>query len=96
MTEEIIEILIQVKNQIVDTSNVVSAGYESPEIMRKDIERIISELQQGKMHGINEAALLFAPTGPFQEHSISNHWSEEYIRLAGRFDKLIELGKTND
>jgi len=37
--------------------------------------------------------MLFAPTGTFQEHSISNGWSNEYLALAEKFDKIYDALK---
>lgn len=38
---------------------------------------------------INELTLLFFPTGPLQETSMSNDWSDEFLVLSSEFDKLI-------
>ncbi|WP_194814929.1 hypothetical protein [Nocardia sp. XZ_19_385] len=33
--------------------------------------------------------VLFAPTGPLQDLSISSGWAERYLELAARFDQLF-------
>ena len=37
--------------------------------------------------------VLFAPTGPIQEVSLSSGWGHEFIKLAERFDKEYEIVK---
>jgi hypothetical protein len=36
--------------------------------------------------------VLFLPTGPIQEVSISSGWSEDYLRLAGLVDEITGTG----
>ncbi len=38
-----------------------------------------------------EVAILFAPTGPIQEVSISNGWGEFFIKLADKFDEIERI-----
>ncbi|NOW96556.1 hypothetical protein FHW89_003229 [Mucilaginibacter sp. SG564] len=40
--------------------------------------------------------MLFAPTGTFQELSISNGWSHEYLNLAHQFDVYYEKFKKDN
>jgi hypothetical protein len=49
-----------------------------------EINSIITELENGS---IPEIGVLFAPTGPIQEVSISSGWGTEFLELADRFDK---------
>jgi len=48
-----------------------------------EIDSIIEELKNGS---VPEIRVLFAPTGPIQEVSISSGWGNEFLKLAERFD----------
>jgi hypothetical protein len=49
-----------------------------------EIDSIIEKIRQGKFPV--SAEVLFLPTGPLQELSLSSRWGDEYIVLASRFD----------
>jgi hypothetical protein len=54
--------------------------------MNDHIRRIESE----DYSRLLDLKVLFAPTGPIQEVSISSGWSDEYLDLAERFDTEIK------
>ena len=49
-----------------------------------EIDSIIAELEKGSVPDIR---ILFAPTGPIQEVSLSSDWGNEFLELAERFDR---------
>ena len=49
-----------------------------------EINSIIAELENGSVPKIE---VLFAPTGPIQEVSLSSGWGNEFLELSKRFDK---------
>jgi len=49
-----------------------------------EIDSIIAELEHGT---IPEMRVLFAPTGPIQEVSLSSGWGNKFLALAAQFDK---------
>ena len=55
-----------------------------------EIDSIITSLESGS---IPEIRVLFAPTGPIQEVSLSSGWGQEFLELAERFDKEYEIVK---
>ena len=55
-----------------------------------EIDSIITSLENGS---IPEIGVLFAPTGPIQEVSLSSGWGQEFLELAERFDKEYEIVK---
>lgn len=55
-----------------------------------EIDSIITSLENGS---IPEIGVLFAPTGPIQEVSLSSGWAQEFLELAERFDKEYEIVK---
>ena len=55
-----------------------------------EIDSIIAELESGSVPDIR---VLFAPTGPIQEVSLSSGWGQEFLELAEQFDKEYEIVK---
>ena len=51
-----------------------------------EIDTILSGLRSGILPSALTLHVLFAPTGPIQEVSLSSGWGDEYIELAERFD----------
>lgn len=55
-----------------------------------EIDSIIRELENGL---VPDMRVLFVPTGPIQEVSLSSGWGNEFVKLAKRFDKEYEIVK---
>ncbi|MGG9962381.1 hypothetical protein [Ferruginibacter sp. SUN106] len=96
LVTEVIQILVKVKNNIRDNSDCIWTYYETPEQMRSEIDKYILELEKGSTMFLDKIYMHFAPTAAYQEHSIANGWSDEYLELAGRFDKIYEVIKTTN
>ena len=54
-----------------------------------EIDGIVSRIEAGDMPKRSDIELLFLPTGPIQEVSVSSGWGQEFCELAGRFDTAI-------
>lgn len=86
--QDLIDIVLKVKAKITDDSDVVWTRFDNPAAMRNEIDSCIQQLQNNNLGELTTLHLLFAPTGSFQEHAISNGWIDEYMRLAEEFDRL--------
>ena len=53
------------------------------------LDRAITSLEREEDPDRDELRLLFAPTGPLQDTSIHNGWSDEYLQFAAAFDSLM-------
>lgn len=93
INQEIINILNQIKSKISDESDMAWTQYESAKELRTKIELFSQELWNGDRSYMEQIKTLFLPTGTFQEHSISNCWSKEYIALAEQFDHLYSIAQ---
>jgi hypothetical protein len=51
-----------------------------------ELDRQIAALERGQLPPRPDLAVLFAPTGPIQEVSLSSGWAHEFLALAARFD----------
>lgn len=56
----------------------------------QEIDTLLRELKQGVLPEKAVLEILFAPTGPIQEVSVSSGWAEEFLALAQRFDAAID------
>ena len=54
-----------------------------------EIDTILSELRSGILPSLLTMDVLFAPTGPIQEVSLSSGWGDVFIELAKRFDDAM-------
>ena len=61
-----------------------SSSWQDQDHALTEIDLIITQLQNGLVPDIG---VLFAPTGPIQEVSLSSGWGDEFIELAEQFDK---------
>ena len=96
LTKELINILINVKDHIKDDSDLTWVYYETPDDIRIEIDKYITELEKGKVAFLDEIYTHFLPTAAYQEHSIANNWSTEYQEIAKQFDKIYEALKKYD
>lgn len=54
-------------------------------------DKLISELKTGNKQSLDEVSVHFAPTAAYQEHSMANGWSDEYLKIAEEFDHIKEM-----
>lgn len=85
-----IEILQAVNSKISDKSDMAWVRYDYPEQLRQRVNNLIYRINEGDINAIKDAQSLFLPTAVFQEHAISNGWSEEYMQLSSRFDNVYK------
>ena len=66
-----------------------SSWDDAPAALR-EIDGIIARIESGNIPKRSDIELLFLPTGPIQEVSVSSGWGQEFVELASRFDAAIE------
>jgi len=67
---------------------------EQPKEIGRDLDQIINSVFFQGEEGLPKYwGLLYVPTGPLQEISISNGWAEAFLKLAEEFDSLEYLLK---
>jgi len=87
---EIIALLTEIKNKVKDDSDVVWTRFNTVDELRGHIDNCISRLNQGDKNVIKDIDIDFGPTSTYQELSIQNGWSDDYMRLATQFDNLYK------
>jgi hypothetical protein len=55
-----------------------------------EMDGLITTLEAGRLPSRLTLSVLFAPTGPIQEVSISSGWGNEFLALAARCDAAVE------
>jgi hypothetical protein len=81
---KLISVLKEAKDLLARNENDFSwSSWENQSEALSEISTILASLENGKIPDIR---VLFAPTGPIQEVSLSSGWGEEFIKLADRFD----------
>jgi hypothetical protein len=55
-----------------------------------EVDRLIAELAADRLPSRLAVSVLFAPTGPIQEVSLSSWWGDEFLALAARADAAAE------
>ncbi|MBC7487821.1 MAG: hypothetical protein H7282_13845 [Cytophagaceae bacterium] len=92
-TTRLIEMLKQIKSRTGKDADTSWSSYDDPQEIREELDEYISQLTEGNEEVLNTLNLLFAPTSTFQELSIANNWSDEYLAMAEEFDKIFERTK---
>ncbi|MEA4987640.1 MAG: hypothetical protein VB095_06235 [Anaerovorax sp.] len=91
-------VFIQVSNILkeikafIDVPNADTSwsGYDTAQDLIMDLNKYIKRSEESDETVIKEISLLFAPTGAFQEISIDNGWSDEFIEISERFDDIVD------
>lgn len=90
---EIISIIKETRNHINDSTDVIWTNYKNAQELQNEMDNDIQDLENGKLISLEKYKMYFLPTATFQEISIANGWSEEYMKLAEKFDELYEKTK---
>jgi hypothetical protein len=52
-----------------------------------EIEGILALVEAGELPERSSVSVLFAPTGPIQEVSVSSGWGDAFLKVAERYDR---------
>ena len=80
-----LEKLLLLPNNDFVWQSTINNTYEAQECL----DKLKNKINSDNRSVIEDLLILFAPTGSLQEISISSGWSDEYMKLASRFDKII-------
>ena len=62
------------------------SSWENGEAALREIDVLIASLNDGTLRDPKDVTVLFAPTGPVQEVSVSSGWGDAFLELADRVD----------
>ena len=88
LLQELIAVLKSIKSNIHDDADCTWSYYESPQKAHDEINQYITELEMGNIDSLPEISVHFSPTSAYQELSLQNNWSKEYLELSSQFDRI--------
>jgi len=65
------------------------SSWEDTDAALREIDAVIALVSNGALPDRRQLAVLFAPTGPIQEVSVSSGWGEMFLELAERLDAVM-------
>jgi len=88
---ELVQVLGEARELLTRPDNGFAwSSWEGAADALREIDGLISRIASGDMPRRLALEVLFAPTGPIQEVSVSSGWGEEFLRLADRFDAAMK------
>ena len=92
---KLIVIFEEARERVTDPANDFSwSSWAGREEAVEELDDILSALRTGVIPGARSMEVLFAPTGPMQEVSLSSGWGGEFLALAERFDEAMAAADT--
>ncbi len=65
--------------------------WEDAEEATREISKLLNLARSHTLPERVEVAVLFAPTGPLQEVSLSSGWAEPFLKVAEKYDEVERL-----
>ena len=92
---KLISVFEDARELIADPSNDFAwSSWAGREDAIEELDGILSALRSGVLPEKLSLEVLFAPTGPIQEVSLSSGWGGEFLALAERFDEALAAADT--
>jgi hypothetical protein len=89
---ELVAILAEARAMLSRPGNDFTwSGWDDAAHALYELDTLIAALSARERPRPVDLELLFSPTGPIQEVSLSSGWADQFLALAQRFD--LELGK---
>jgi hypothetical protein len=88
--DNLLAILREVRCLLARPENDFSwSGWNDETAALGEIDALIAGITSGEIPELGSLKVLFAPTGPIQEVSVSSGWGNEFLTLADRFDAAL-------
>jgi hypothetical protein len=89
---------IELRDVLLDARSLITlpgscfdwSSWEDADAAVREIDGLVRVLEGGRSPSRLSMSVLFAPTGPIQEVSLSSGWAEEFLAIAERFDAAEE------
>lgn len=90
-TDSLLAVLDAVREALSREDNDFSwSSWQDREAALAELDQLAAGAAAGNAGAILMLRVLFAPTGPIQEVSLSSGWGDEFLRLADAFDAAVE------
>lgn len=86
--QKIGQLLRKIKAKIQDDTDVLWTHYNDTKTFIEDLESDIKAIENCDRKTLEKIKINFLPTSTYQEISLSNNWSDEFLRIASEFDNL--------
>lgn len=91
-TERLIHILeASIELIALEDNDFCWSGWEGKEDATEELLGLINVLNSGALPEKLKVAVLFAPTGPLQELSLSSGWAQTFLKVADKYDEVEAL-----
>ena len=84
----LLRVLARCRELVANSENSDWSCISVPGILRS-LDAGLNAVSAETRPDVDELSLLFLPTGPLQETSMSNGWTDEFLTLSSEFDALI-------
>lgn len=88
--QKVADILKQIKEFIKSGLDTSWAGYENADQLLAELNKDIEQIEDCDFITLEKVRTEFLPTSTYQEISISNGWSDNYLKLSEDFDNVYE------
>ncbi|WP_135211446.1 hypothetical protein [Vitreimonas flagellata] len=86
----LIDIFSEVRTLLARAENDFDwSSWEDETAALEEIDGLLANLRAGNPPDTHTMRVLFAPTGPMQEVSLSSGWGNRFLELAERFDEVM-------
>lgn len=90
-TDALLDIFHRARDLVARPDNDFAwSSWRDAEHALEEIDAIISRLRNGETPDMSSMSILFSPTGPMQELSLSSGWGNRFLQLASEFDEALE------
>jgi hypothetical protein len=86
--KEVSEIVANIKSRINDETDTVWAGFDNAKILTKELDSDQKQIELLDFDTLEKIMVEFLPTSTYQELAMSNGWSNEYLKIAEKFDSI--------
>lgn len=88
--QELQSLISKIEEHITDNSDMIWTSCEDSKQLKKELQLYKNQLVNNDLSSLDNLYILFLPTSDLQEHSMSNGWSDEYLKLSSKFDSLYK------
>jgi hypothetical protein len=71
------------------------SSWEDAKAANLEMDDHLQRIERGDYSRLFDLQVLYAPTGPVQEVSLSSGWGREFLAVAERFDKELDKVKAD-
>ena len=93
--DELITVLREAQRLLqLPTNDFAWSSWKDAAQATSEIDKYVEKIESDDFSSSLEMSVLFGPTGPIQEVSLSSGWGDPFLKLADRFDQAIKPIRT--